>query len=420
MSLYSNRLTFILSFWAMAQLDGVLSRPLLWKNFLFNTGLHRLNKTLCNFFIWFVRITNNDQQTQRMIRYFCVILFGSILGRIEWVASTFLVHFKYNNPNMFHQLFVKTGWPVVTMLIHSLVTIAHYIIFIRSLSSNKFNHLINYTINRLFRFLLFIGIWYITQELFDLLLLFTSHCKMDKSMTNGDCHQNNYIWVPGLDISGHIFVILFSNLVLIQESFTIFDWYNNNKINIQIDELLDAEIQTQVKDISETIPPPIDLNNNITKNNINTEDSMNLASTAEENVNTSVIEANLVISVTKFENLVTLSIKCAAFDQLSWSTIFLELVYYASKFVSFVWDYLMLQTILFYHTILEKILAYCVTVFLFKILYGNKTIYTYAALIYKLKKITINIYQVIFARHYFYYKQLLCNTLSKFMNILYC
>nr|XP_027200042.1 uncharacterized protein LOC113794147 [Dermatophagoides pteronyssinus] len=63
----------------------------------------------------------NNHYNYRLYSYLFIIFIGSIIND-QQILQQELIIFKYSNPNLIHELFVKSGWPFLTFFLHSSLT----------------------------------------------------------------------------------------------------------------------------------------------------------------------------------------------------------------------------------------------------------------------------------------------------------
>ncbi|CAG2106411.1 unnamed protein product [Medioppia subpectinata] len=281
------------------------------------------------------RITNNDLIRQRLIVYLCLVLIGGLLNDFAPLISRSFM-FKVAKNNVLNQWFVKIGWFWTLVLTSPLIAITSAVLADDRLKSeangrltrrplsartdtkfDRLKQLVPYLRTRqMFRLVFNTVVWYLSTNFFLYFEDMTGSCLTSQSVVgiNYDkinCVKSGYKWIPGFDISGHTFLLIFSNLILIEESAVMIGW-----------EPFGHQLFTQNtnNDNSELIPNPE--------------------------------QYRLYNKHSKIVRLLFILITV----------------------LSLIWDFMLLQTSLFYHTMLQKLVAavWATTAWLLTYRYGYK------------------------------------------------
>ncbi|UMM11311.1 hypothetical protein L5515_000661 [Caenorhabditis briggsae] len=60
--------------------------------------------------------------------------------------------------------------------------------------------------------------WYLSVQLFHKIYAATSVCDKGRRLTRAQCSENEGVWTPGYDISGHCFLMIYSILIITEEA----------------------------------------------------------------------------------------------------------------------------------------------------------------------------------------------------------
>ncbi|UXI22015.1 ubiquitin-conjugating enzyme E2 G2 [Sarcoptes scabiei] len=138
-----------------------------------------------------------------------LLVFGLIGDNQSPLLHTLSNWFQYSNPNYWHLLFVKNGWFVINLVVHFFIATISIKISMLTIDrkQNDFKQSIAIVLRalrgKICRLILFFTIWFCSQEFFDLILW----------LTRSFNHHSNH----GFDISGHVHILVLSNLFLLNE-----------------------------------------------------------------------------------------------------------------------------------------------------------------------------------------------------------
>lgn len=110
--------------------------------------------------------------------------------------------------NFLNQYGVKLGWFWTCFVVCPFVWCTS-----RARRKNPQNSLAD-----LCRVIIATGFWYFCTNGFITFEQMTGHCHGSKSSSRSACRTNGGKWVPGFDISGHCFILIYSILVMCEES----------------------------------------------------------------------------------------------------------------------------------------------------------------------------------------------------------
>lgn len=148
----------------------------------------------------------------KAIVYFLVILCGSAMSDFVPFPRTYFA-LKTNFLNVY---FVKFSWGWTILLLGSFVLLTSYVYCCGEKSK------IRYHMSRL---VVATALWYILTGLFGYIEGITGICSMrsEKCATKLACIKNGHRWY-GFDISGHAFILVYCNLLILEEIAVIKGW----------------------------------------------------------------------------------------------------------------------------------------------------------------------------------------------------
>ncbi|CAJ0593574.1 unnamed protein product [Cylicocyclus nassatus] len=69
------------------------------------------------------------------------------------------------------------------------------------------------------------GVWYISVGLFHRITEWTSRCDLSVRYSRMLCKEKGGVWIPGFDVSGHCFLLIYSMLVMAEEANAFREWH---------------------------------------------------------------------------------------------------------------------------------------------------------------------------------------------------
>ena len=112
------------------------------------------------------------------------------------------------NPNNFlNQWFVKMGWFWTVLVVGSFMYLTSH-----TYSCGRFN----IVRNNMVRLAIATGVWFSVTSLFNMVEQKSGMCDITKYNKKDTCLASGNYW-KGFDISGHCFLLIFSNLVMLEE-----------------------------------------------------------------------------------------------------------------------------------------------------------------------------------------------------------
>ncbi|CRK93402.1 CLUMA_CG006938, isoform A [Clunio marinus] len=225
--------------------------------------------------------------------------------------------------NLFNVYFVKLGW-FWTLLFSS-----PFLYFTNlTLCCGNFQRFLKHHVPRLLIATIF---WYCWTSIFNVIENAYGRCNMRGYETKRGCLKAGHFW-SGFDISGHVFILIYSSLVLIEEARPIVGW-DNIKEHLRVE---DHNRKTQ--DSSSSLNPLRNLN----------EDEI----------------TSLKFLYSKYTPII-------------------KLLFVAITILQLLWDIMLVCTMLYYHRMVEKvaggIIAICTWYFTYRAWYPSKSILPDAA-----------------------------------------
>lgn len=251
------------------------------KQYLRETGFNQLINEMI---IYICQLYMEFNLMKRLIYYGILVLVGSILCDLSPNVIQAIAPYKSDKESFLNQYFVKIGWFWTLVLL----------IPFQSLTRKSIDNTIKwYDLKDLARIVIITLIWYFSISTFNFIEVNTGRCNQLSIKSRRECIKTGWNWV-GFDISGHTFLLLFSNLILFEES-KIINGFEN------FGYLLDNRNQ-QIKKL-------------YNKN---------------------------------FEH----------YDQYHQLLLPVRVLYILMTFLALIWDFMLIQTILHYHNFLQKVIAF--------------------------------------------------------------
>lgn len=192
------------------------------------------------------RITSLELVKNRIIIYAVVIFFGGLFNDFSPIFQSTLKDLKIHKGHVLNQWFVKIGWAWTLALLTPFIALTNEILSLtkkdeiivtarRSIHeqnnkvplTKKLKALLSKLQRKaLFRLVINTTIWYYSVYLFTIFENWTSGCSEEshKLLDRNSCVSYGYKWAPGFDISGHTFLLLFSNFIILEECAVMIGW----------------------------------------------------------------------------------------------------------------------------------------------------------------------------------------------------
>lgn len=148
---------------------------------------------------------------RKAIAYFVLVGVLSIIPSFITLSED---HYWVQKHNIFNQYGTKMGW------FWTLIIVGPFIWY-----SSKMHHRNN---DRVFidimRLFVATFLWYVCTNGFHKFSQLTSRCDKSVKWNRSQCSENGGTWVPGFDISGHCFLLIYSILIICEESSSFRQW----------------------------------------------------------------------------------------------------------------------------------------------------------------------------------------------------
>jgi len=146
----------------------------------------------------------------------CIYVLGTLMVSVvsDYKTSAASRSYFADSENILNQWFVKLGWFWTCSLLGS---------FIYLTSSTISCGRPDVVRKSLFRLAIATFVWFSLTSFFELVEYKTGLCDMTKFRRKESCLGNGHNW-KGFDISGHVFILIFCNLVIIEEGKAYLGW----------------------------------------------------------------------------------------------------------------------------------------------------------------------------------------------------
>merc|ERR1719228_1583859 len=245
----------------------------------------------------------------------CIYILGTLMISVvsDYKTSSASKSYFANPNNFLNQWFVKIGWFWTLLVVGSFVYLSS-----QTYSCGRFNIIRN----NIVRLVIATGAWFCLTNMFDLLEHKSGICDITKYHRKETCLASGNNW-KGFDISGHCFLLIFSNLVMIEEGKAYLGWE-------RIKDFLRNEEHRRLTDDKEQSDTPL----------------------------------------SKLRNEEFLHLR-AEFPK---RTPYVRLLFCLMAILMLFWDFMLLLTVLYFHMMIEKVVASACAVLTWFVLY--KFLYT--------------------------------------------
>ena len=135
--------------------------------------------------------------------------------------------------NILNIYFVKFSWGWTLMLLGAYLFARIYESHEKETDLNvKIKHLLKTTA----RLCIATAVWYYGTGFFLIVEEYSGVCDIPKYLNKNNCKENGYLW-KGFDISGHCFLLVWCNLVIMEEVHCILDWENRRNTHKQSSDI---------------------------------------------------------------------------------------------------------------------------------------------------------------------------------------
>ena len=271
------------------------------KKYLRETGF---NQMINEMIIGVCQMYTEMDIRKRLQYYLILIVIGGILCDMLPGLVRALLPFRTQKDNPLNQYFVKLGWAWTLVFLIPFQCLAR-----RSISNSaKW-----YDLCDLSRIVITTLIWYCSIATFNYIEVSTGKCNQLSIKSRRECLRKGWNWI-GFDISGHTFLLLFANLILFEES-RIINGFEN------FGYLLDNKNQCARKKALNEI-----------RNENKTENRSENKEENPKNIDHYDLYHRLLVPVRALYILMTL--------------------------LALLWDFMLIQTVLNYHNLMQKLIAF--------------------------------------------------------------
>lgn len=227
---------------------------------------------------------------KRITFYLGLVLIGGLIGDLAPGLANWLVPFKTEKSSILNVYFVKLGWAWTTSLL------LPFIVLVGKTIDNQPTWIRRVD---LIRVIFATVLWFVSTQLFVHIELVTGSCSSNVYRNKVTCVRSGHRW-HGFDISGHVFILLYSSLMIIEETKSMIGFES-------FGYMLDSRSQMLRK--------------------------LHRRSDAHRDL------------------------------YMKW-LVPIRLLFISLTCLTFLWDLMLIQTVFFYHSFLQKVLAYIWAVFL--------------------------------------------------------
>uniref|UniRef100_A0A2R5LKW7 Putative inositol phospholipid synthesis protein scs3p n=1 Tax=Ornithodoros turicata TaxID=34597 RepID=A0A2R5LKW7_9ACAR len=142
--------------------------------------------------------------------YLGILLFGSVVCDFLPLPRTYFSR----KENIFNAYFVKLGWGWTLVVVGLFVYLSARVYCCGDRNLVK---------RHMFRLAIGTAVWFISINSFLLLEFYTGRCTSDKYGSRSACIKSGYRWL-GFDISGHSFLLIYCNLLIMEEAKSLRGW----------------------------------------------------------------------------------------------------------------------------------------------------------------------------------------------------
>lgn len=199
------------------------------------------------------KLTINVELSKRLFAYFCLIFFGSLVADFTPLLIKTFIPIRIHKNHLLNVWFVKIGWFWVWLLLVPFVHLTAKIIQLTPAEEDGAEYIQEYTKVKLsvsvskaqaesakqqswyqeianffqsqhfFRLLISTVLFFTSTSIFTWYEEATSMCSISSINIKEDCIRSHHRW-SGFDISGHAFLLLFSNLIILEECGIMKGW----------------------------------------------------------------------------------------------------------------------------------------------------------------------------------------------------
>ncbi|KAI3415689.1 hypothetical protein GPALN_005281 [Globodera pallida] len=157
---------------------------------------------------------------KKALFYLAIVAIFSLFSQTTELPGGFYLTQKHN---VFNQFGTKLGWFWTMILLLPFVWLTSLLHHESKLKA-AFD---------LFRLLVATAFWYIFTSCFVKFELHTGKCHGSTGTVRPNCYENGGKWIPGFDISGHAFLLIYSILIICEESTSFQNWPSKPRVTVQ-------------------------------------------------------------------------------------------------------------------------------------------------------------------------------------------
>uniref|UniRef100_A0A0R3RFM6 FIT family protein n=1 Tax=Elaeophora elaphi TaxID=1147741 RepID=A0A0R3RFM6_9BILA len=170
-----------------------------------HSNIDEVCDALCGILIQFARkylyIRTDRKAVFHLLAVFLLSLFAAFVSLPD--------HYYFvKKNNILNSCFVKLGW------FWTCVVVCPFIWYISTAVGQGMSGIIQ----NLSRMVIATTIWYYCTHAFVTFEQITGHCRGSKLSSRTSCAADGGKWVPGFDISGHCFILIYSSLIICEEA----------------------------------------------------------------------------------------------------------------------------------------------------------------------------------------------------------
>lgn len=246
--------------------------------------------------------------TTRRVAVYCFCLFlVSLLGDVMPIPRSYFSR----SDNILNQCFVKFGWGWTMSVTFPFLALTSY-----TICCGRRDKILKHFV----RLCVATASWAFWTKLFDYVEVNYGKCSVKGDFTKQQCLSNGQYW-HSFHISGHAFILVYSSLILIEEARAIVGWE-------RIRDLIRDEYYTRS----------------------NAEDSRSVTASSPLG---NLTESEFIILKSCYERFTPL----------------VRLLFILMTFFSVLWDFMLIFTMLYFHNMVEKLLAGVIAIFIWFVTY---------------------------------------------------
>ncbi|WKX90950.1 hypothetical protein Q1695_009637 [Nippostrongylus brasiliensis] len=140
----------------------------------------------------------------------CVTILSAVGSFITFDENVYIIQ----KHSVFNQYGVKLGWMWTCFVVGPFIWFAS-----RAHYRDKHKAVID-----IMRLGVATACWYFSVMQFNRVLQWTSRCDLSIRYSRSQCKEKGGVWIPGFDISGHCFLLIYSMLIMAEEAHAFREW----------------------------------------------------------------------------------------------------------------------------------------------------------------------------------------------------